>query len=87
DLVHKVMDAAIPHRPDWVISTARKRAEPIMNEGKADRYESAVRWLKKAKIAYYQMGKQAEWSAYKSQLESERCRKRKLMGLFKEILK
>jgi uncharacterized Zn finger protein len=84
ELVHKVMDAAIPHRPDWVINNSRKRAEPIMNEGKADRYESAVRWLKKTKAAYYQMGKQAEWSAYHSQLEAEHGRKRKLMGLFKD---
>jgi len=33
--IHPVMDAAIPHRPDWVIENARLRAESIIDEAKA----------------------------------------------------
>ncbi len=87
ELVHRVMDAAVSHRPDWVIDNARRRAEPIMEQGKADRYDAAVNWLKKAKSAYLQLGQKAEWSAYRSQLEAAHGRKRKLMELFKELNK
>jgi uncharacterized Zn finger protein len=80
-----VMDAAIPHRSDWVIVKARQLAEEIMNRGKADRYDSAVRWLKKVKAAYVQLGQQSEWSAYRAELENIHGRKRKLMELFKGL--
>ncbi len=49
ELVHQVMDAAVSHREDWVIGNAKRRAEPIMEQGKADRYDAAVNWLKKSK--------------------------------------
>ncbi|WP_414578919.1 SWIM zinc finger family protein [Anabaena sp. CCY 9402-a] len=86
-LVHRVMDAAVSHRPNWVIDNARRRAEPIMEQGKADRYEAAVSWLKKVKTAYFQLGQKAEWSAYRSKLEATHGRKRKLMELFKDLNK
>ncbi|UKP01197.1 SWIM zinc finger family protein [Nostoc sp. UHCC 0870] len=86
-LVHRVMDATVSHRPDWVIDNARRRAEPIMEQGKADRYDAAVNWLKKVKTAYFQLGQKAEWSAYRSKLEATHGRKRKLMELFKELNK
>lgn len=35
ELVHRVMQAAVSTHPDWVIEAARKRAEPIMEQGKA----------------------------------------------------
>ncbi|MEA5573418.1 SWIM zinc finger family protein [Calothrix sp. UHCC 0171] len=87
ELLERVMDAAIPHRPDWVITKARQLAEDIMNRGKADRYDNAVRWLKKVKAAYVQLGKQSEWSAYRAELENIHGRKRKLMELFKGLNK
>ncbi|WP_180277733.1 hypothetical protein [Nostoc sp. 'Peltigera malacea cyanobiont' DB3992] len=81
------MNVAVSHRADWVIDNARKRAEPIMEQGKADRYDAAVNWLKKVKAAYIQLGQKAEWSAYRSKLEAAYGRKRKLMELFKELNK
>lgn len=51
-LVHRVMTAAIPHQPEWVIKNARSYAEKIMDQGKANAYEEAVEWLKKARAAY-----------------------------------
>ncbi|MEI6443135.1 MAG: SWIM zinc finger family protein [Nostocales cyanobacterium ELA583] len=86
NILHRVMGAVIPHRPDWVIEKACKLAETIMDQGKADRYDTAVRWLKKVQAAYFQLGQQAEWSAYRLQLETAHGRKRKLMTLFKEEL-
>lgn len=83
-LIHRVMDAAINHHPDWVIENARRRAEPIMDEGKADRYDQAVNWLKKARAAYLASGRSTEWSSYRAQLMQTHARKRKLMEMFKQ---
>ncbi|GAB4145758.1 MAG: hypothetical protein Fur0046_23470 [Cyanobacteria bacterium J069] len=85
ELVHRVMAAAVVHRPDWVIQSARQRAEPIMDGGKADRYSEAVRWLKHARDAFQQAEQSAEWTAYFNQLKSTHARKRKLIDLFKQL--
>ncbi|WP_414755218.1 SWIM zinc finger family protein [Anabaena sp. CCY 9910] len=83
-LIHRVMEAAISHKPDWVITNARRRAEKIMDEGKAEYYGEAVQWLKKVRAAYIQSGRQADWSKYREKLIEIHARKRKLMGMFKE---
>jgi uncharacterized Zn finger protein len=85
ELVHRVMQAAVFTHPDWVIEAARKRAEPIMEQGKADRYQEAVQWLRQAKAAYVQSGQQSMWTTYFNQLQSIHARKRKLMDLFKQL--
>jgi uncharacterized Zn finger protein len=85
--LHRVMEAAIHHHPDWVIDKAKKLAEEIMNSCKAKRYGDAVKWLKKVKAAYLQLGQQAEWSAYRAKLEYAHGRKYKLMDLFKQLNK
>ncbi len=84
-LVHRVMDAAMSQRPDWVIENARHRAEEIMNRGKADAYHHAVEWLDKAKGAYRESGKSAEWLAYYQELVQTHGRKYKLMGLLQKL--
>ncbi|MBD2253415.1 SWIM zinc finger family protein [Nostoc parmelioides] len=83
-LIHRVMEAAISQKPDWVITNARRRAEKIMDEGKAEYYSEAVQWLKKVRAAYIQSGRQADWSKYREKLIEIHARKRKLMGMFKE---
>ncbi len=85
ELVHRVMQAAASTHPDWVIEAARKRAEPIMEQGKADRYQEAVRWLQEVKAAYVQSGQEAGWTTYFSHIQSIHIRKRKLMDLFKQL--
>ncbi|MCC3432916.1 MAG: hypothetical protein JGK08_23820 [Microcoleus sp. PH2017_04_SCI_O_A] len=77
------MMAAIPHRPDWVIVNASRRAESILNQMKSAEYDSAIEWLEKARAAYIQTGRNVEWSAYRAQLMEVHSRKRKFMGLFK----
>jgi uncharacterized Zn finger protein len=49
DLVERVMDAVVEHRPEWVIQAARRQAERIMGAGKAKYYHHAVGWLGKAR--------------------------------------
>jgi uncharacterized Zn finger protein len=84
-LIHRVMDAALTTHPNWVIDRARPPAESIMNRGKAESYQEAVEWLKKVRAAYLAQHKDAEWSAYRSQLVELHGRKRKLMELFKSL--
>jgi uncharacterized Zn finger protein len=84
DLIGAVMDAAISVQPDWVISKASKMAEAIMDAGKAEYYDQAVKWLQKVKKAYSQSNRKAEWSVYHGNLVNVHQRKRKLMGLFRD---
>ncbi|MEH2109780.1 SWIM zinc finger family protein [Nostoc sp.] len=85
ELIHRVMDAAIPHNPGWVIANARHRAEKIMDAGKAEYYYYAVEWLKKARNAYLESGKKADWLSYRENLIQTHARKHKLMGMFKPL--
>ena len=86
NLIQVVMDAAIDYKPEWVIATAIRPAEDIMNRGKAESYQEAVNWLAKARAAYRQSGRQNEWQEYRAQLVEIHGRKRKLMGLIDEQL-
>ena len=83
-VIYRVMDAAIPHNPDWVIANARRRAESIMDAGKAEYYHHAVDWIKKVRAAYLQSQRKADWSEYRAKLVQTHARKRKLMELFKQ---
>ncbi|MGB7892113.1 MAG: SWIM zinc finger domain-containing protein, partial [Microcoleus sp.] len=82
-LIHRVMGAAIAHRPDWTIANACRLAESIMDQGKSEDYDRAIKWLEKARAAYLQMGQNLQWCAYRSQLMQIHHRKRKLMGMLK----
>lgn len=84
ELIHRVMDAAMSHNPGWVIANARCRAEKIMDAGKAEYYYYAVEWLKKARNAYLESGKKADWLSYRENLMQTHARKRKLMGMFQQ---
>jgi uncharacterized Zn finger protein len=84
-LVHRVMQAAVSTHPAWVIEAARQRAEPIMRQGKADRYQEAVQWLQQVRAAYMESGQQSVWTTYFNQLQSSHARKRKLMDLFNQL--
>ncbi len=84
ELIHQVMDAAIPYNPSWVIANARRRAEKIMDAGKAEYYYYAVEWLKKARNAYLESGNKADWLSYRQNLMQTHARKRKLIGMFQQ---
>ncbi|MEB3309470.1 MAG: SWIM zinc finger family protein [Snowella sp.] len=82
ETIYKVMKAAVPHNPEWVIQNGKKRAEKIMNEKKAEYYDRAVNFLSQVKQAYIQLHQSAEWSSYRAKIAKEHARKHKLMGLF-----
>ena len=79
-LLQKVMSAVIATHAPWVIASAKERAEPIMNEGKSNHYDSAATWLGYVKSAYGASGQAAEWRAYIAGVRDKHKRKYKLMG-------
>jgi uncharacterized Zn finger protein len=81
DLLERVMDAAIEHRPDWVIQAARRQAERIMDAGQSKYYHHAVGWLEKARAAYRAAGRETDWQAYLGEIRTRHGRKYKLMGM------
>ncbi|PDV97453.1 SWIM zinc finger family protein [Candidatus Chloroploca asiatica] len=80
-----VMDAAITTRPQWVIKKAIAQAVPIMNGGKAQHYDRAVNWLRRARDAYHAAGQADAWERYLAEVRAIHGRKYKLMGLLKEL--
>jgi uncharacterized Zn finger protein len=79
------MDAAQATRPDWVIKAACAQAEGIINAGKAQHYDAAVDWLRRAREAYQSAGRIDEWRTYLQSIRTEHGRKYKLMGLMEQI--
>lgn len=84
-LVEQVADAAITSHPEWVIKAARRQAEGIMDEGKAQYYGAAARWLGKARTAYQATGREQEWRAYRADLLTRHGRKYKLVPLLEAL--
>jgi uncharacterized Zn finger protein len=84
-LVELVADAAVSSHPDWVIKASRQQAEPIMEEGRAQYYDAAARWLSKARAAYQATGRQQEWQRYLAGLLARHQRKYKLVPLLKTL--
>jgi len=81
DLLERVMDAALEHRPEWVIGAARRQAERIIEPGKSKYYHHAVGWLERARAAYRAAGREADWQAYLGEIRARHGRKYKLMGM------
>ncbi len=84
DIIHATMDAAMTDRPEWVIENARRRAESIMNDGKAQYYYHAANWLRKVRAGYLQLGQAQEWKQYHKQLMQTHSRKRKLVSILEQ---
>lgn len=81
----KVVDAAIASRPEWVIATCRREAESIMDREKAEYYTSAAYWEGRARGAYREAGREADWHTYKGQLLAKHGRKHRLVPLLKPL--
>jgi uncharacterized Zn finger protein len=80
-----VMDAAIATRPQWVITKATAKAAGIMNSGKAQHYDQAVGWLRRARDAYSAAGQTEGWERYMADVRATHGRKYKLMALLKGL--
>ncbi|MCT7966250.1 SWIM zinc finger domain-containing protein [Laspinema sp. D1] len=85
DLLHRVMDAAIKQRPDWVIENARPRAESILDRKKSESYNQAIDWLKKVRSAYLQKEQLEEWRTYRQDLLQTHARKHKFRGMLEDM--
>ena len=78
DALERVVDAALPSHPDWVIGQCKKQAEPIMDGGKSKYYDQAVRWLTKARQAFRTSDRADEWSKYLESVIGKHARKSSL---------
>ena len=74
-IIEKVADAVIPYRPDWVIQASIKQAEGLIEKTQSKYYRAAARWLAKAKQAYTDTGRNAEWQAYLTRLKATYSRR------------
>ncbi len=84
DLVHKVMDAAISERPDWVIETAKPFVEAILTRKKSEYYNQAIAWLKKVRAAYLKKDQWNSWKTYRQELLQTHARKHKFRGMLED---
>lgn len=84
DLIYLVMETAIAHHSEWVMENARRRAESIMNGGKAQYYYYAINQLRRVRAAYLQLGQQQEWQRYYNELLRTHSRKRKLISMLRQ---
>lgn len=82
----ELAEAAHASHSAWVIRLARAQADAIMNANKAQRYETAARWLKTAGLAYRASGKADEWGAELTALIEKHQRKYKLKPMLEALL-
>lgn len=85
-LLGRVADAAVESHPEWVISTCRRQAEEIMDQGRSQHYSDAAAWLKKARAAYRAAGDEREWQRYLEGLIARHQRKYKLRPLLENLV-
>ena len=85
DVVERVADAVLPHRPEWVAQTSRKHAERLMVEPKSQNYPLAAAWLKRAKQAHAALGQMAEWHEYLVRVKDKYRRRPALQAQLHEL--
>ena len=83
--LERVIDVVRGEYPDWCIKHCKRRAEHIMNDGDAKRYQDAAEWLRRAHAIYAQHNRLDEWRAYMAGLLDTHGRKYKLVPLLKAI--
>ncbi len=84
-LLEKVAEAVIPHRPDWVIRISLKQSDQLISQTQSKLYPIAARWLERAKKAYHLKGQDAEWQAYIDNLRTTYARRPALQREIKEL--
>ncbi|KAA3663502.1 MAG: hypothetical protein DWQ04_10495 [Chloroflexi bacterium] len=83
--IHRVIEATSETHPNWGISKCKRKAEAIMDAGRAKDYETAVSWLRIAKEIYQQHQRQQEWQTYLEELLTSHQRKYKLVPMLRNI--
>ena len=84
-LLEKVAETLIPHRPDWVIRVSLKQSDDLIVQTQSKYYPIAARWLERAKKAYHQKGQGAEWQTYIDNLRTTYARRPALQREFKNL--
>jgi uncharacterized Zn finger protein len=79
-LVASVADALIEHRPEWVIRASVKQADGLIAKTQSKYYSHAANWLRRAKAAYAQLGRNDDWRKYLSELKEQYRRRPALMA-------
>ena len=85
-MIETVATGVTEERPEWVVSTCKSQAEPIIEQGKHDSYETAVRWLRRAGEAAQAADQLEEWREYVERLRDEHYQKYKLRPMLEELL-
>ena len=85
-VVEPVVDVVLEERPQWAISACKAQAEPIIDNGQHDRYQTAVRWLERAGTAAQAADELDEWRAYVETLREDHYRKYKLRPMLDDLL-
>ncbi len=80
-----VADAVVKYRPEWVAQMSIKRAEALMVAVKSKNYPIAASWLKRAKQAYTEMGKQQEWKDYLETIKEQYKRRPALQAQLQQL--
>lgn len=85
-VIEPVVEAVIEERPQWVISTCKFQAEPIVEQGQHDSYQTAVRWLRRAGKAARAADELDEWREYVETMRDEHYQKYKLRPMLDDLL-
>lgn len=83
--LRQVVEATRGRYPDWGIQIYQRRAEAIMDGGKAGEYKTAVAWLGDARAIYQQHNRLPEWQRYLDAVLATHHRKYKLVPLLRNI--
>lgn len=85
-VIAPVVEAVTEERPQWVISTCTSQAEPIVEQGQHNSYETAVRWLRRAGEAAWAAGELDKWREYVETMRDEHYQKYKLRPMLDDLL-
>lgn len=83
--VEQVIEAVKEEFPDWAFLVCRRRAEEIMDAGRASDYETAIRWLRRGRDILLATGRKAEWDTYLQSLLEKHQRKYKLVPMLRTL--
>lgn len=85
-VIETVVTAVKTEHPQWVISTCKSQAEPIIEQGKHDSYRTAVRWLRRAGQAAQAANELDAWRDYVETIRDDHYRKYKLRPMLEDLL-
>ena len=84
-MLERFAEQAYADHPDRTIALAGRMADPIMNEGRSDHYETAPGWLAIATRVDRASGRADQWHAQLEKLIEWHRRKYKLRPLLEAL--